>query len=224
MQGKGGAQIRTARGTRGFAPEIASLCQGRRPKRSGSHGCALCGRARRSPVRHTKATDSLYKLAIRIQARAIQRCGELLQQVLPNPGVRAGADPNSFTRKSVATTAGLSDRQRKTALRVANVSDQEFEQAVEAESPDTVTALAEAGRRPRTPGDSDQSQSHPAVRPIAPRGVAGYLLHSPRANARFDVNDSFNARLSRGNTSREGPVPHRVPPFGTSSRQRSLSA
>lgn len=96
--------------------------------------------------------DSLRKMADRIQARAIRRCGELLKQVEPNgggrpPKTRDGADP-SFSRTQAATEAGLSERQRKTALRVANVPEEEFEQAVESDYPPSVTALAEAGKKP----------------------------------------------------------------------------
>jgi hypothetical protein len=54
----------------------------------------------------------------RIQARAISRCGELLKQIEPKPGARTDLG-RAHTRGSVATQAGLSERQRKTALRVA---------------------------------------------------------------------------------------------------------
>ena len=86
-------------------------------------------------------------MADRIQARAIRRCGELLKQIEPSKGgrpaeTRDGADP-SFTRKLAAEQAGLSERQRKTALRVANVPEQDFNQSVESADPPTVTKLAE---------------------------------------------------------------------------------
>ena len=85
------------------------------------------------------------KMADRIQARAIRRCGELLKQVEAGTGShwenkRDGTVP--LTRQSAATDAGLSERQRKTALRVANVPEPEFHQAVESESPPTITQLA----------------------------------------------------------------------------------
>ncbi|MFO1351884.1 MAG: hypothetical protein U1F68_14920 [Gammaproteobacteria bacterium] len=99
--------------------------------------------------------DSLRKMADRIQARAIRRCGELLRQVEPNKG----GDPSLFvaqdgtvprvTRTNAATKAGLSERQRKTALRVANIAPLEFEAAVESDAPPTVTQLAERGKQAR---------------------------------------------------------------------------
>jgi len=44
----------------------------------------------------------------------------------------------------------MSERQRKTALRVANVPSEEFEQAVESDNLPTVTALAERGKAKST--------------------------------------------------------------------------
>ncbi len=69
-------------------------------------------------------------------ARASRRCGELLRaieeargkQVRRDDGtIQAGAVPNGRAR--AATEAGLSERQRKTALRVANIPEDEFEEA-----------------------------------------------------------------------------------------------
>jgi hypothetical protein len=62
-------------------------------------------------------------LESRIQARAIRRCGILLSQIEPAQGkyqnIQIGADLNVLTRTQAATDAGLSERQRKTALRVS---------------------------------------------------------------------------------------------------------
>jgi hypothetical protein len=98
---------------------------------------------------------TLRKMADRIQARAIRRCGELLKQIKPargaNQNIRAGTGPKAG-RKQAAADAGLSARQRKTALRVANVPKAEFEKAVESPNPPTVGAPIPSGlstRRPR---------------------------------------------------------------------------
>jgi len=92
--------------------------------------------------------NTLRKHADRIQARAIRRCGELLKQIAPargaNQNIQEGARPN-VTRESAATDAGLSEHQRKTALRVANVDEKSFTAQVESDSPPTVTQLAEQG-------------------------------------------------------------------------------
>jgi hypothetical protein len=95
--------------------------------------------------------EQLKRLADRIQARAIRRCGELLKQIPQANGARTdlelqdGSDPK-LTRESAATDAGLSERQRKTALRVASVPEAEFLAQVESDDPPTITALAEQGK------------------------------------------------------------------------------
>ena len=102
--------------------------------------------------------DSLLRLAQRIQLRAVNRCGELLKQ-LPSGSAanllqhRQDGGVPSVTRTQAADDAGLSERQRKTALRVANVPRDEFEAAVESEFPPTVTELAARGTasRPAAP-------------------------------------------------------------------------
>lgn len=96
--------------------------------------------------------DTLRKMADRIQARAIRRCGELLRQVESDKGGYHGnyahdATDTRITRTQAATQAGLSERQKVTALRVANVPQSEFEAAVESEEPPTVTQLAEQGKQ-----------------------------------------------------------------------------
>lgn len=83
--------------------------------------------------------ESLYRMAIRIQARATRRCGELLEQVQRADGTRTDLQPRAgdgprLTRTHVADDAGLSNRQRKTALRVAAVPADDFERQVESEA------------------------------------------------------------------------------------------
>jgi hypothetical protein len=85
---------------------------------------ALASYARQAHV------DTLLKLATRIQARAMQRVGELLKEIKP---------PTRFTRMQAAHEAGLSERQKNTALRVASIPPEEFEAAVESEKPPTET-------------------------------------------------------------------------------------
>ena len=87
--------------------------------------------------------------ATRIQSRAIQRCGELLAEIKrPKQG---GRPPNNYigtgtvSRAAAARDAGLSKRQKDTALRVASIPKEDFEALVESEEPPTVTALAERG-------------------------------------------------------------------------------
>ena len=102
-------------------------------------------------VARCAAVLPLRKMADRIQARAIRRCGELLKQVEAGKNRfddrRDGTDM-PINRKEAARDAGLSERQKVTALRVANVPEPEFHQAVESETPPTITQLAEVVWRP----------------------------------------------------------------------------
>jgi hypothetical protein len=96
--------------------------------------------------------DQLMKMAMRIQSRAISRCGELLRQINIVRGDKSlfvdrdGGDP-IVTRKAAAEQAGLSERQQKTALRVASVPKEEFERLVESDNPPTITQLAALGTK-----------------------------------------------------------------------------
>lgn len=68
-------------------------------------------------------------MAERIQARAIRRCGELLKQIPSGQGsanqytVLHDATDTKQTRTEAAKEAGLSERQKVTALRVASVPE-----------------------------------------------------------------------------------------------------
>ena len=101
----------------------------------------------RLPARQAE-DRTLYETVVRIQARAIRRCRELLRSILAQiGGARAGAGRPALTdgaateatvhqgtadsRSQAARDAGLSDRQRKTALRVANIPATTFDTAVE---------------------------------------------------------------------------------------------
>jgi hypothetical protein len=113
--------------------------------------------------------DTLLTYAQRVQARALRRVGELLKQIEPargaNQNIQEGTLPK-VTRESAATDAGLSEHQRKTALRVANLPQEEFEAAVESDRPPTVTELAERGMFARP------ISTAPPVTPADPRHAA----------------------------------------------------
>lgn len=109
--------------------------------------------------------DTMQKQAMRIQSRAVRRCGELLKEIDGRGGDRSeaandGGSPTSPresrsggaptfapTRRAAAEQAGMSRDQQVTAVRVANVPVAHFEAAVESEEPPTVTRLADMGRR-----------------------------------------------------------------------------
>jgi hypothetical protein len=96
---------------------------------------------------------SLRLMAARIHARAVRRCGELLKRVPSGQGsknqhgeLRAGG----VTRQEAAREAGLSERQKVMALRMASVTQSNFDALVDSDSPPTVTQLAELGKRAQT--------------------------------------------------------------------------
>jgi len=94
--------------------------------------------------------DTLRKLADRIQARAVRRCGELLRQLDARGGDQSKKEgAHHFGRYDAGHGAGMSDHQIKTAVRVSNVPVAEFEAAVESDNPPTVTTLADQGRMRR---------------------------------------------------------------------------
>jgi hypothetical protein len=120
----------------------------------------------------------------RIQARAIRRAGEVLDEIEPaanqhDARARDGAGPSS--RSEAATAAGLSPHQRRTALRVAAVPPDQFEKLVDSEHPPTITKLAELGTGTKPQAPTIEQSDHlngrdPADFQIATRlsgGVAG---------------------------------------------------
>ncbi len=99
----------------------------------------------------------LERKAARIRARAMRRAGELLKQIEPGQGARDGkrvdgAD-SPLTRTEVAREAGMSERQQVTAIRIANVPKEDFEKAVESQTPPTITTLAQQGVQKREAPD-----------------------------------------------------------------------
>ncbi len=99
--------------------------------------------------------NALLNLAIKIKARAVRRAGELLKEFQTGPDggrpTKNGAAAGPVSQRQAAADAGMSERQEKTAVRVANVPQKEFEAAVESENPPSVTQLAEAGKQPPNP-------------------------------------------------------------------------
>ena len=72
-------------------------------------------------------------MAVRIRGRAVRRCGELLKQFDGKGNNQHTVDSVAAvtTQSQVAQEAGLSKRQVVTAVRVANVPEEDFEVAID---------------------------------------------------------------------------------------------
>jgi len=106
-----------------------------------------CGISTRHGARHIATShNGLRQMADRIQSRAVRRCGELLKQ-FDGRGDHRKSDGAviSSTQRQAAEDAGMSERQRVTSVRVANVPADDFEALVEGKNPPTVTRLADMG-------------------------------------------------------------------------------
>lgn len=96
------------------------------------------------------------KMAVRIRARAMRRAGELLKQIEPGQGARDGKREDGEglpLRSDVARQAGMSERQQKTAVRVASIPERQFTEQVESANPPTLTELARQGIQKREAPD-----------------------------------------------------------------------
>ncbi|MFZ1109005.1 MAG: hypothetical protein WAN43_11770 [Rhodomicrobium sp.] len=106
-----------------------------------------------SYARQAKDEELLHK-ARRIQARALRRSGQLLEQIAPargaNQNIQEGSHPNVFTRTDAAHDVGFSEHQQKQAMRIANLPEHEFEDLVDSFDPPTITDLAERGTQRQT--------------------------------------------------------------------------
>lgn len=91
------------------------------------------------------------RVAQRIRARAIRRCGQLLKEIEKGRGGQPSHKTNSTgggtptSRKTAAAQAGMSKDQAVQSIRVANVSDSDFDAQVDSDNPPTITSLAEQG-------------------------------------------------------------------------------
>ncbi|HWG75364.1 MAG TPA: hypothetical protein VN660_01050 [Steroidobacteraceae bacterium] len=135
--------------------------------------------------------DTMRLMALRIQQRATRRMGELLKLIEPGNGARDGKRQDGavppLTRTQAADDAGLSERQRKTALRLANVPEPEFVAAIHSERPPTITELAMRGTAVRPP-EPEPPPADPAEADETQTALWGFAefckMHDARAIAR----------------------------------------
>jgi hypothetical protein len=147
--------------------------------------------------------ETLERYCTRIKARAIRREGELLKRV-PDASKRGfnqhseaqEGDLPRLTRTNLAEAAGISEHQRKQALRVANVPGDEFECAIERERPATVSELAKLGTSPRARDrDSAAPAEHTQSRRMPDERKAGASISTPRTPASEASSETRIAQL-----------------------------
>ena len=93
--------------------------------------------------------EKLQNDAKRIRERALRRCGVLVKEIKPAKNQYAHTGDGTSSRAQAAQDAGLSKRQKDTALRLASVPDADFDAQVESDHPPSVQALAKQGTKPR---------------------------------------------------------------------------
>jgi hypothetical protein len=121
----------------------------------------------------------LENYARRIRARAVRRCGELLREIEPGkPGPKSISARTQNSRSQAARDAGLSDRQKVTALRIAAIAEDEFEAAVESPRPPGTTLLAQIGKVSRPPVDPVRTFTGRELNGVMKRSVAGRVIDS----------------------------------------------
>jgi hypothetical protein len=94
--------------------------------------------------------ETMFNMAQKIRAQSYRRMGELLseydgrgnysEQSKKDIGVR-------FTKTEIATQSGLSERETKTATRLSNIPEPEFNDLLEAEKVPTITELSKHGTK-----------------------------------------------------------------------------
>lgn len=95
--------------------------------------------------------ESLLKYARRIQDRANRRAGELLAAIPSGQGHNKKGAPAAHSRKQAAEDAGMSERQRKTAQRIATIPKDKFDELVDSDQPPTPAQLATLGTKTKPP-------------------------------------------------------------------------
>jgi len=99
--------------------------------------------------------ETLEKMAMRIRARAMLRCGELLKTFQahgdgkPGRPKENGGNAPTISQRQVANQFGISKDQEVTAIRIANIPREQFDSLVESDNPPTISALAEEGTKKR---------------------------------------------------------------------------
>jgi hypothetical protein len=164
---------------------------------------------------------TLEDYARRIKARAVRQCGKLLIEydarrtknggtVVLHGSATGDAELETVrltspSRTQVANEAGLSERQRITATRIARVPDEPFEAAVEAEKPLTLTKIADLA--PRQKSQSIPTLTSGMLEEMGRKADAGYIFDAleriHRSGRRVETDDMIDLLLDKRNEHRQ---------------------
>ena len=137
------------------------------------------------------------KLAMRIRARAIQRCGELLGEIEAKRGGgrKSKGRHVPIDRKSAAEDAGLSPDQAKDAIRIASIPKNLFDEQVDGEDPPTITALADQGTKKAKPIYEQQGMTKQAFQ--AGMHVSGAMASYLKRISEYDPQDVVDGSTAK---------------------------
>lgn len=138
---------------------------------------------------HRQSKDTvLMNRFMRIQARAIRRAGEVLETIEPatkhNAKKQGTGDQTLLSRTQAAQEAGMSKHQQMTAMKIARIPKEEFEEMVESYEPPTITALS-------TPHVSNNSGNNEWYTPVefidSVRAVLGMIDLDPASSGKANT-------------------------------------
>ena len=120
--------------------------------------------------------ETLEKLARQIRARAYRRLGELLQSYDGRGRTKKKPEGGSvFTRAEAAKAAGVSENRALTAVRIAAIPQDEFEDVIESEPPGT-SILAQITRINRPHPEKVSSITPESLQNVTERARAARTL------------------------------------------------
>ena len=151
--------------------------------------------------------ETLLKDAMRLQAHAVRQLGDAILLIPPATSRKRSKDAGGLSsfRRQALDAAGVSERQAKTAVRVANVPAESFEAQVEAANPPSIKALAQQGTRPRQqPPSSVALINDEAIAAHGKKIIAAVVEHlsiiptmQERVNFRREVLDAIVKEMVR---------------------------
>ena len=142
---------------------------------------------------YAKQSDNkeLEKMAMRIRARASERCGALLAEFEKKINRHSSSSSeDELTRDEAAKEAGLSPKQAQTRLRIHEAKKNDpaaFEEQLESDNPPTITNLAEQGMAKGIPRYEQLGMSKKAFQ--AGMYFRGHLADMAEQTTNFDPQD-----------------------------------